>query len=255
MSKNPVVFDEGSTDKAVNAKHLSGDVLVADISEFKTFQLLLLRENDKKTLESSLLISLLIFIALTFVVFPEIVSQTSDSRQKMEVPDYVQWPTPTEEKPPESTIKERVKRRPFEPLPEIKPLAGNQAIIEVPTTENLEIVQESVLMPAYGVPSTPPGPVEVAGNVIAPTVTFPAVQPFPQKATILRRNGRVKVRLIIRKNGEFEILKIMEENPPDFGFGEAAKQYLLQSIWKPALQNGRPIDVFYEITIVFALRS
>lgn len=255
MSRNPDAPKKHLTDKAVGGGRNSEKKLINGNDNSTSFQVRMLRPDDRSILKNSLLISLLFFIALTFIVFPEVVSRATEARQDYYFPTEVDWPTTDKELPPEPDRVVRTRPIDFEPIPMIDPPGEDMVIVAVPTNDYLSVKPEPVSSLIYGIPSSPPGPVEVAGNVIAPVVTFPTVQPFPQKAAILRRNGRVRVRLLIRKNGDFEILRIMEENPPDFGFGQAAMQYLLQSKWKPAMQNGRPIDVYYEITILFNLVS
>lgn len=236
-----------------------GNVISAkDDPVFAKFHALLVQEEDKKVLENSLLISLVFFIVLTFVVFPDVILQALEAEQEIEeldIPQITIIEKQEEEPPPEVETVERERERTFEPMPDIKSPTGEETIIAVQTREKLDVEQENVDDFMFGMPSGTPGPIEVAGNVIKPEVTFPSTQPFPQKAKILRRNGAVKVRLIIRKNGDFEILRVISENPPDFGFAEAAMEYLQGSRWKPATQNGRPIDVYYEITIEFKLTS
>lgn len=225
---------------------------------FAKFHALLVQEEDKKVLENSLLISLVCFILLTFIVFPDVVLQALEAEQQneeLDIPQITLIEKQEEEQPPETETVERERERTFEPMPDIKSPTGEETIVAVQTKEKLDVEVENVDDFMFGAPSGTPGPIEVAGNVVRPEVTFPSNQPYPQKAKILRRAGAVKVRLIIRKNGDFEVLKVLWEKPPDFGFGEAALEYLQGSKWKPATQNGRPIDVYFEITIQFNLQT
>jgi len=71
---------------------------------------------------------------------------------------------------------------------------------------------------------------------------------------MLRKSGRVAARIIVRKNGTYEMVEILQETPPGFGFKEAYIKYLDTATFKPATQNGRPIDVYYRLVIDFTLQ-
>lgn len=224
------------------------------------YHALLIQNEDKKVLEQSLLISLLVFIALTFIVFPEIASQMLASEKKE---DVIEIPKQTiikqeqkQEQKQEVQRTQQQRRNEFSSVPDISRPTGDEAIVEDIPIDRLQVQTADVDDMFFGgAPDDTPGPIEVAGDVVKPEVQFTGAQPFPQKAKILRRAGRVKVRLIIRKNGTYEVVKVLEENPPDFGFGDACLEYLKSSRWQPATQNGRPIDVYFELTIMFNLKS
>lgn len=100
--------------------------------------------------------------------------------------------------------------------------------------------------------SSPAGkPVEMGPGITPPSVQFMNAQPMPQKARILKRSGLVKLRLIVRKNGAWELDHLISEAPAEFGFADAAVEYLQSSIWKPATRNGVPLDVYFELTMMF----
>jgi hypothetical protein len=244
---------------AKNAREIAQEQMRNDPSLAK-YHALLVQERDKKVLENSLLISLCFFLVMLFIIFPEFASKIIGAEQKE---DIIEIPKQTvvkqeqkQEQRQEIQRREEQRERDFSQIPDISRPTGDERIVEDIKIDRLHVKTEDFDDLDFGdLPSSTPGPIEVAGNVVRPEVTFRGPQPFPQKAKILRRSGRVKVRLIIRKNGEYEVVRIMEENPPDFGFGEACIQYLGQSTWKPATQNGRPIDVYFELTIMFNLKS
>jgi TonB family protein len=224
------------------------------------YHALLIQNEDKQTLEKSLLISLLSFIVLTFVVFPEIAAQIIDSGKQ---DDIIEIPKQTiikqeqkQEQKQEVQRTQQQRRNEFSSVPDISRPTADDTIIEDIPIDRLQVQTADVDDMFFGgAPDDSPGPIEVAGDVVKPEVQFTGAQPFPQKAKILRRAGKVKVRLIIRKNGSYEVVKVLEENPPDFGFGDACLEYLKSSRWQPATQNGRPIDVYFELTIMFNLKS
>lgn len=114
-----------------------------------------------------------------------------------------------------------------------------------PAAENTQLQKKPVTQAT--------GPVDVTPDIVKPVVTFPPNQPYPQRAARLRLPGAVKLRLIIGKDGSHKVIGIISEQPKDLGFAEAAIAYINRSRWKPALKDGEPIDVYYEITIQFNL--
>lgn len=223
-----------------------------------TYRILHSDAPDRRRLEISLLMALLSFIVLTFVVFPELVTRMAsgdDEVDRIEIPVFIQ-PLPQEE-PRERTPQKRQEqiRNQFSAIPEIAaPGAGESIAPDLPS-EELLVRSNDVEGFEFGSAGDPPLPPLVAGDIQPPVVSFTAPLPYPQKARILRRQGLVRLLLIIRKDGTHTVVRILEETPADQGFGEAARQYLQSSHWRPALQNGRPLDVQFVLTIRFSLKS
>lgn len=223
------------------------------------YNALFVQAEEKETLEKSLLISLLIIFAMLFVVFPEFAAKVFEEKNDdvvIEVPKQVIVKQPEEEKPKqEKTVREEVRERDFATIPDVKAPTEDAEIWEDIPVDELEVNIEDIGDFDFNSgPTEAPGPVEIAGDIQRPEAMFPSVQPFPSKAKIMRRSGEVKVRLIVHKDGSFEIVRIEYEKPPGFGFGDACRQYLAETTFKPAMQNGRPVEVFYNLVIQFSLR-
>ena len=227
---------------------------------FAKYHGLFVQGRDKKVLENSMLISLVFFFIVLYITFPEFAGKILNAEQKDDVIEIPKQTIVKQEQKQEQKqeVQKRVEKRErdFNQIPDLSRPTGDEAIVEDVKIDRLDVQIEDVDDMMFGdLPDSSPGPVEVAGDVVPPEVSFSGTQPFPQKAKILRRSGQVKVRLIIRKDGSYEVLRVEREDPPGFGFGDAMLQYLKQSSWKPATQNGRPIDVYFDLTVNFSLKS
>jgi hypothetical protein len=222
------------------------------------YNALFVEKEDKEVLEKSMLIALLFIFGMLFVVFPEFAQKMMEEKKEdvvIEVPKQVIVQQPEEEKPKqEKRVREEVKERDFATIPDVKAPTQESEIWEDIPVDELEVTTEDLGDFDFDSgPTEAPGPVEIAGNIQRPVAHFPPSQPFPSKAKIMRRSGEVKVRLIVHKDGSFEIVRIEYEKPPGFGFGEACRQYLAETTFDPAMQNGRPVEVYYNLVIQFSL--
>lgn len=213
--------------------------------------------EDKRRLELSLLIALVAFILLTFVVFPEVASRMiggDEEMDRIEIPVFIQPPVERERREMEPQRRQETRRNEFSSIPDIsRPHADETLVPDVPI-EEFKVDTAHVDGLDFGSADAPPI-LEIAGDIQRPVVRFTGPKPFPQKAKILRRSGQVRVRMIVYRTGEWKVVGITEETPPDMGFGDACLAYLKTSVWQPATQNGRPIDVYYDLTIRFNLES
>jgi len=145
------------------------------------------------------------------------------------------------------------KRAPIrEPTPEApEPIRVVQQVeqrIEVPIDDTL-----------YGVPAAPPaasdlpeGPVEVGGDVKHP-VKISGPQPvYTEIAKKRRVQGVVIVQAIIDRQGNVTNVKVLRGLP--MGLDEASVEAMKQWKFKPATLNGRPITVYYNLTVNFKLQ-
>jgi TonB family protein len=94
----------------------------------------------------------------------------------------------------------------------------------------------------------------VAGDIERPEFIPVGPKIYPQRARMLKKNGYVMLELKISKTGETVSIDILDEQPPDFGFGNAAKLYFEQGSWKPAKRNGEPVDAIYRFRFDYVLQ-
>lgn len=117
-----------------------------------------------------------------------------------------------------------------------------------PTTENQaaksepEIYKVVEQMPEY------PGGITALHKFIIETVKY------PDTATENEIEGLVKVKFVVDEQGEIRDVKA--SNKPYFGYGleeEAVRVVKMLPRWKPGKNNGKPVKVYFQIPIRFAL--
>jgi TonB family protein len=235
------------------AKELSAK----DDPKLAAYQAFLEAQSDKRSIENSLLISIIIFGVALFITFPTIAQKMQGLQREDDVIEIIKQTViqkPQEQVHQVREVRRETSQREFSQIPALNRPTGREVIVEDIADLNLAVTDEMTDDMGWDIDSVAgPGPILVAGDITPPQFIARGQKPYPQKARILRRTGTVKVEVIIAKDGTLEQINILNENPPDFDFGDAAVTYLKQGEWKPALQNGQPIYARYIFTFQFTL--
>jgi len=110
-----------------------------------------------------------------------------------------------------------------------------------------------------GIPEGPPdsGPL-IAG---AAGVSFPELIPeskidpeYPETARRAQLQGSVILQAVIVRDGAVEEIRVLRCSEPDMGFEEAAIEAVRLWRYRPARQNGRPVDVYFTVKVDFVLQ-
>jgi TonB family protein len=88
-------------------------------------------------------------------------------------------------------------------------------------------------------------------EVTAPVVVEKSQPAYPEEARKAKAQGRVVLRLLINAAGAVEDVEIIEGQP--YGLSEVAVASARTWRFKPALHQGKPVPVFYLITVNFRL--
>jgi len=210
------------------------------------------REGDRKIFWIAVGSAIVLHIAVMFVQFPD-VTQVIEKEEKpvIVVKKYVPPPPKVERK--EIVQKKITRKVPIpDPTPDDpEPIREPEPDIE---PEPLPLDVDVVL----GVPEAPPpsGPLLAGvGDVTNPVlIESTKVQPdYPELARQARLTGNVILQAIITKDGTVDEIKVLRVDKPNLGFEEAAVAAVAQWRYKPATQNGRPVDVYFTINVSFTL--
>jgi protein TonB len=152
---------------------------------------------------------------------------------------------------------------PPEPEPEKVVEAIAETMIETDTVPEQTVVPPaSIVSPPAAVPS--PAAAE-AGEDYLPMFQISVAPRFDEsrisRATVYpstaRRSGiegRVILELFIDRTGQVQRIAVLREDPPDWGFGEAAIQAFEGQRCIPAEANGQAVSVRYRYPVSFKLR-
>jgi len=211
-------------------------------------------DEDRKKLRWALIIAIIIHVGIFLIHLPEIVYSEPKKAEKAKV--YVVQQLRFKPPPPQQQqelLKPRTKKIPIpDPTPdEPEPIR----VVEEVDQPDLDIPVDDSLI---GIPEGPPpsaeptGPIEVGGNVRPPEkISYP--QPaYTEIARKARIQGVVIVQAIIDKQGNVTNVKVLKGLP--MGLEEAAVEAIKTWKFKPATLNGKPVAVYYNLTVNFKLQ-
>ncbi len=212
--------------------------------------------EDKKLKQIAFLGALIVHVLVFFVRFPSF-GQLVKPDQKPENVVYVRkWipPPPKIERPKQQAPKKLAKKVPIpDPTPdEPEPIREPEPEPEIePLPPDVEIL--------IGEPEAPPqqGPL-IAG---VGDVTYPEripesyVKPaYPEIARKAKIEGMVILQVIVRRDGTIGNITVLRSPSARLGFEESAIDAVKQWRYKPAMQSGRPVDVYLTVQVAFELK-
>jgi len=158
---------------------------------------------------------------------------------------------PPPPKQQEELLKPRTKKV---PIPDPTPDEPEPIRVVEEVEQRLDIPVDDTV---FGIPEGPPavepdGPILVGGDVKPPERVFAPQPAYTEIARRARIQGVVIVQAIIDKAGNVTNVKVLKGLP--MGLEEAAVDAMKQWKFKPATLNGRPVTVYYNLTVNFKLQ-
>jgi protein TonB len=92
----------------------------------------------------------------------------------------------------------------------------------------------------------------VGGDVKAPIKEYAPPPQYTEIARKARIQGVVIVQAIVTKTGDVQDVKVLKGLP--MGLDTAAADAVKKWKFKPATLNGKPVDVYYNLTVNFTLQ-
>ncbi|MEW5875617.1 MAG: energy transducer TonB [Candidatus Zixiibacteriota bacterium] len=77
---------------------------------------------------------------------------------------------------------------------------------------------------------------------------------YPEMASLTERSGTVWVQALVDKDGKVRDARILKPSGANVGFEEAALDAAYKNVYKPAIQNGRPVAVWVSYKVDFVFR-
>lgn len=209
-------------------------------------------KEDRTTMRWATGIAILAHAIFLFIQFPQWTSASPPPADKKKV--YVVQQVRFKPPPPQQKqeIPQPKKKKvpipdptPDEPEP-IRPPDEIQPDINLPETDIIFDIPEGPP------PTEPEGPIQVGGDVKAPARIY---DPHPQYTEIARKariQGIVIVQATIDKGGNVTDAKILKGLP--MGLDKEALEAVRKWKFEPATLNGKPVAVYYNLTINFTLQ-
>ena len=209
-------------------------------------------EEDSKTLRYAFVAAVVFHLILLAIHLPELTKAETPEpeKKKVYVVQQVRFKPPPPQKQQEIP-KPKAKKVPIpDPTPdEPEPIRTPEEIEPTVDLPETDIVFD---IPEGPPPAEPEGPIHVGGDVKAPVKSY---APHPSSTEIARKariQGVVIVQAIIDKQGTVTNVKVLKGLP--MGLSEEAVKAIKSWRFKPATLNGKPVDVYYNLTVNFRLQ-
>jgi TonB family protein len=235
--------------KAAPAPNNPGNIDL-ELGDLQTFALEY--EQDSKTLKYALIVAAVFHLILLAIQLPEMTREVTGEQKKPKI--YVVQQVRFKQPPPkqEQQVPERKKTK--VPIPD--PTPDEPEPIRLPEEEQPDIeVPDSDIF--FDIPDAPPavepdGPIIVAGDVVAPEKVDAPPPVYTETARKARIQGVVIVQAIIDKSGNVTNVKVLKGLP--MGLEQSAVDAVKRWRFRPATLNGKPVAVYYNLTVNFRIQ-
>lgn len=225
----------------------ASDLTAADLQTFA-----LEYEEDRKTMRVATVLALIFHAVLLVINLPDLYSETNAVAEKPKV--YVMQQVRFKPPPPKQQQEIPQPRAKKVPIPDPTPDEPEPIRMPDEVEPEMELPDTDMI---FGIPDGPPptepaGPIHVGGDVLAPEKI---VAPQPQYTELARKariQGVVIVQAIIDKTGSVTNVKVLKGLP--MGLDQAAADAIKSWRFKPATLNGKPVAVYYTLTVNFTLQ-
>lgn len=209
--------------------------------------------EDNKLLWWAAMGAILIHIGVMLVQFPERTLRVEEKKSNVIiVKKYVPPPPKVERK---QIVQKKITKR--VPIPD--PTPDEPEPIREPEPE---IIEQPPIPPdmdiLIGTPEAPPpsGPLLAGvGDVTNPELIAESklTPEYPELARVARLEGNVILQAIIHADGTVGDVEVLRVNRPNMGFEESAIAAVKQWRYRPATQNGKPVEVYFTVFVDFKL--
>jgi protein TonB len=139
------------------------------------------------------------------------------------------------------------------PIPDPTPDEPEPIRIDEPEEIDIPVVDDLVI----GIPEAPPepeptGPIYVTGDVKKPEKVSSPPPQYTEIARKARIQGVVILQAIINEQGDVDNVTVLKGLP--MGLTEEAEKAVRQWKFKPAQLNGKPVAVYFNLTVNFQLQ-
>ncbi len=211
------------------------------------------RKGENRLLGIGFVVAVVLHIGVMFVRFPDMSTLLPEKKQQtyVVVSKYVPPPPKVKKR---QVVQQKLTRK--VPIPDPTP-DEPEPIREPEPEEDPEPIPDDVEF-IIGVPEPPPpsGPVLAGVNNVSNPVLIEStkVEPeYPELARVARVDGQVILQAIVKKDGSVGDISVIRVNRPNLGFETSAISAVIQWRYEPAMQNGKPVEVYFTVIVEFSL--
>jgi protein TonB len=208
-------------------------------------------EKDKKTMRIAVAVAVVAHVVLLLITLPENPFSVPEAQKpKVYVVQQVRFKPPPPQQQPEIP-KPKAKKV---PIPDPTPDEPEPIRLPEELEPDLDLPETDIIfdIPEGPPPAEPEGPIMVGGDVKAPIKEYAPPPQYTEIARKARIQGVVIVQAIVTKEGDVQDVKVLKGLP--MGLDAAAAEAVKKWKFKPATLNGKPVDVYYNLTVNFTLQ-
>ncbi len=210
-------------------------------------------EEDRKIMRIAVAAAIVVHLVLLLITFPKLTSGPVKPAEKPKI--YVVQQVRFKPPPPKQQQEIPKPKAMKVPIPDPTPDEPEPIRLPDEIQPEVDLPQTDVV---FDIPEGPPpspepeGPIQVGGDVVAPVKTNAPQPQYTEIARKARVQGVVIVQAIIDKQGTVTNVKVLKGLP--MGLSQAAVDAIKQWRFKPATLNGKPVAVYYNLTVNFRLQ-
>jgi protein TonB len=217
-----------------------------------------LHEEDKPAMRKSIVIAVLMHAFVISITIPQ-VSLPELPKPSKPVIHVRRWrppPPPKKQQPTKPKVEKVLTRKvpipdetPEEPEPIVEPEPEPEEFFDIPLDAEILI----------GAPEPPPATDGIlfagVGGVTNPERIHFVKPNYPDIARKAKIEGDVILQAVIRADGSVGDMAVLKSPGAKFGFDEEAMRAVSQWRYKPALQGGKAVDVYFTVVVKFYLED
>ena len=207
--------------------------------------------EDNRTMRIAVVVAIIAHVGLLLITFPSWSSGPAAAAEKPKV--YVVQQVRFKPPPPKEEQQIPKPKSKKVPIPDPTPDEPEPIRIEEPEQFDIPEIDDLVI----GIPEAPPepeptGPIYVTGDVQKPEKLNAPQPQYTEIARKARIQGVVILQSIIDEQGNVTEVQVLKGLP--MGLSEAAEAAVKQWKFKPATLNGKPVAVYFNLTVNFQLQ-
>ena len=208
--------------------------------------------EDRRNFWIGLGLAAVVHAVLLFIYWPATEAEEAPEREKQKV--YVVQQVRFQPPPPPQQQEIPKPKSKKVPIPDPTPDEPEPIRLEEEIEPDIDLPDTDIVfdIPEGPPPSEPEGPIHVGGDVVKPE-KLNAPQPlYTEIARKARIQGVVIVQAIIDKEGNVTNARVLKGLP--MGLDQAAIEAIKKWKFSPATLNGKPVSVYYNLTVNFSLQ-
>jgi TonB family protein len=213
-------------------------------------------DENRRAVRIGIIVGILLHVVLFIIVFPEVKQKIYSVGKGTRVYKMKQFrfQPPKQTQSRQAAPTKKTKRIPIpDPTPD-DPEPFEHEDVVVPEVDFM--ADQGYFEGTVNIPDGPPGPstgiFQISGNVMAPERIFAPDPIYPEEARQARIQGVVILQTIINALGKVTDIKVLKGLPS--GLTEAAVDAVAQWEFRPATLEGKPVAVYYMVTISFSVQ-